>query len=149
MDIRERGFELIPFEDHIAFRYAYEPKFRSLWDRGEQTEQVVVLHSEARDLNCLPYDLLQAGRRLSFSLGEIFPNLSYPVVDTLDRRDLDALGLLLLRVAAGGMMLAGIRHLFYRPVPEGDPLALPRIGNGHADLGGDNRRIGVLAVGGF
>ena len=45
--IRERGFELIPFEDPIAFRYAYETKFRSRWDRGEQTELVVVLHSEA------------------------------------------------------------------------------------------------------
>ena len=83
--IRERGFELIPFEDPIAFRYAYETKFRSRWDRGEQTELVVVLHSEARDLNCLPYDLLQAGRRLSFSLGEISPNLSYPVGAALDR----------------------------------------------------------------
>src|SRR5450759_1830010 len=31
--IRERGFELIPFEDHIAFRYAYESKFRSRWNR--------------------------------------------------------------------------------------------------------------------
>jgi hypothetical protein len=28
-EIRERGFELIPFEDHVAFRYAYESKFRS------------------------------------------------------------------------------------------------------------------------
>ena len=36
-------------------------------------------------------DLLQAGRRLSFNLGEIFPNLSYPVVVALDRGDLDAL----------------------------------------------------------
>lgn len=89
--IRERGFELIPFEDRIAFRFAYETKFRSRWDRGEQTELVVVLHSEARHLNCLPYDLLQAGRRLSFSLGDIFPNLSYPVVAALDRRDLDVL----------------------------------------------------------
>ena len=89
--IRERRFELIPFEDHIAFRYAYETKFRSRWDRGEQTELVVVLHSDTLDLNCLPYDLLQAGRRLSFSLGEIFPNLSYPVVAALDRRDLDSL----------------------------------------------------------
>ena len=34
--IRERGFELIPVEDHIAFRYAYESRFRSCWDRGEQ-----------------------------------------------------------------------------------------------------------------
>ena len=89
--IRERGFELIPFEDHVAFRYAYESKFRSRWDRGEQTDLVVVLRSGANDLGSLPYDLLQAGRRLYFNLGEIFPNLSYPVVAALDRGDLDAL----------------------------------------------------------
>jgi len=89
--IRERGFELIPFEDHIAFRYAYESKFRSRWDRGEHTDLVVVLRSQASDLNGLPYDLLQAGRRLSFNVGDIFPNLSYPVVSALDRGDLDAL----------------------------------------------------------
>ena len=89
--IRERGFELIPFEDHIAFRYAYESKFRSRWDRGEYTDLVVVLRSQARELSGLPYDLLQAGRKLSFSLGDIFPNLSYPVVSALDRGDLDAL----------------------------------------------------------
>jgi hypothetical protein len=89
--IRERGFELIPFEDHVAFRYAYESKFRSRWDRGEQTDLVVVLRSGEGDLGSLPYDLLQAGRRLHFNLGEIFPNLSYPVVTALDRGDLDAL----------------------------------------------------------
>jgi hypothetical protein len=89
--IRERGFELIPFEDHIAFRYAYESKFRSRWDRGEHTDLVVVLRSQASDLSGLPYDLFQAGRKLSFSLGDIFPNLSYPVVTALDRGDLDAL----------------------------------------------------------
>ena len=89
--VRERGFELIPFEDHIAFRYAYESKFRSRWDRGEHTDLVVVLRSQASDLNRLPFDLLQAGRRLSFNLGDIFPNLSYPVVEGLDRGDLDAL----------------------------------------------------------
>jgi hypothetical protein len=89
--IRERGFELIPFEDHIAFRYAYESKFRSRWDRGEYTDLVVVLRSSANDLGALPFDLLQAGRRLSFNLGDIFPNLSYPVVTALDRGDLDAL----------------------------------------------------------
>jgi len=55
--IRERGFELIPFEDHVAFRYAYESKFRSRWDRGEQTDLVVVLRSRANDLGSLPYDL--------------------------------------------------------------------------------------------
>ena len=27
--IRELGFELIPYEDHVAFRYAYESKDRA------------------------------------------------------------------------------------------------------------------------
>lgn len=89
--IRDRGFELIPFEDHVAFRYAYEMKYRSRWDRGEHTDLVVVLRSQASELSKLPYDLLQAGRKLSFNLGDIFPNLSYPVVAALDRGDLDVL----------------------------------------------------------
>ena len=89
--IREQGFELIPFEDHIAFRYAYESGFRSRWDQRERTDLVVTLRSTASALDCLPYDLLQAGRQLSFNLGDIFPNLSYPVVTALARGDLDAL----------------------------------------------------------
>ncbi|ROR32581.1 BREX-3 system phosphatase PglZ [Inmirania thermothiophila] len=99
--IRERGFELIPFEDHVAFRYAYESKFRSRWDRGEETDLVVVLRSPSSDLDALPYDLLQAGRKLSFNLGDLFPNLSYPVVAALDRADLDALFDAQLRHAPG------------------------------------------------
>lgn len=90
-EIRERGFELVPFEDHMAFRYAYESRFRSRWDRGDDNDLVVVLHSHTDDLNKLPFDLLQAGRKLYFSLGDIFPNLSYPIVAALDRGDLDAL----------------------------------------------------------
>jgi hypothetical protein len=89
--IRGRGFELIPFEDHAAFRFAYESRFRSRWDRGEATDLVVVLRSEDGDLKTLPYDLLKTGRQLSFNLGELFPNLSYPVVASLDPGDLDAL----------------------------------------------------------
>ncbi|MFC2167767.1 BREX-3 system phosphatase PglZ [Acidobacteriota bacterium] len=89
--VREREFELIQFEDHITFRYAYESKFRSCWDKGKQTDLVVVLRSGTNNLGSLPYDLLQAGRRLSFNLGEIFPNLSYPIVVTLDREDFDVL----------------------------------------------------------
>ncbi|ABK52590.1 conserved hypothetical protein [Acidothermus cellulolyticus 11B] len=99
--IRERGFELIPFEDHVAFRYAYESKFRSRWDRREETDLVVVLRSPSSDLDALPYDLLQAGRKLSFNLGDLFPNLSYPVVAVLDRADLDVLFDAQLRHAPG------------------------------------------------
>ena len=89
--IRELGFELIPFEDHVAFRYAYESKYRSRWDHDEETNLVVVLRSQSSTLDSLPYDLLQAGRRLSFNLGDLFPNLSYPVVAALDVQDLDLL----------------------------------------------------------
>ena len=98
--IRERGFELIPFEDHVAFRYVYESGFRSRWDRGEQTDLVVVLRS-ATNLANLPYDLLQAGRQLSFNLGEIFPNLSYPVLAALDRGYLDVLHVAQMRYVPG------------------------------------------------
>ncbi|NOQ23463.1 MAG: BREX-3 system phosphatase PglZ [Candidatus Aegiribacteria sp.] len=89
--IRELGFELIPYEDHVAFRYAYESKYRSRWDNGKHTDLVVVLRSQSSDLDSLPYDLLQAGRRLSFNLGDLFPTLSYPVVAALDVQDLDPL----------------------------------------------------------
>src|SRR5690606_22981895 len=90
--IRERGYELLPFDDPVAFRYTYESKFRTRWDRGEQTAcLVVVVRAPSGDLDALPYDLLQVGRRLSFSLADIFPQLSYRVVAALDRADLDAL----------------------------------------------------------
>src|SRR5271157_1336499 len=89
--VRERGFEMIPFDDHIAFRYAYESRFRSRWDQGEQTDLVVLLRSQISDVAALPYDLLLAGRRLSFNLADIFPALSYPIVASLNRGDLDAL----------------------------------------------------------
>lgn len=89
--IHDRGFELVPFEDPITFRYVYESRFRSRWDLGERKEMVVALRCRDSGLASLPFDLLQAGRRLSFNLGELFPGLSYPVLTSLARGDLDAL----------------------------------------------------------
>ena len=86
--ISQQGFDVTTFGDRVAFRYAYESAYR---DRSDQKDLVVVLHSQASDLILLPYDLLDIGRRLSFSLGDIFPKLSYSVVASLDRGDLDAL----------------------------------------------------------
>ena len=87
----QRGFDLIEFNDPIEFRYAYELKYRSLWDSGEHTDLVVILRLPDTELDVLPYDLLQAGRKLTFNLGELFPNLSYPVLETLDQSLLDEL----------------------------------------------------------
>src|SRR5947207_10900166 len=89
--LRERGFDILLFEDPVAFRFAYESKYRSKWDNGDSIELVVVVHEEATNLLLLPYDIFQTDRKLSFSLGDIFPNLSYSVIKALDRSDLESL----------------------------------------------------------
>jgi len=89
--LRKRGFDLIEYNDAVEFRYAYESKYRSIWDRGEHTNLVVVLRVQDAELENLPYDLLKVGRSLAFDLGGLFPNLSYPVVEELDRSLLDTL----------------------------------------------------------
>lgn len=89
--IRQRGFELITFDDPIAFRYAYESKYRSLWDADQSTELVVALRAESDSLRHLPFDLLKVGRTLDFRLPQIFPNLSYPIVQLLKPSEWDQL----------------------------------------------------------
>ena len=89
--ICERGFEILPFDDSVAFRFAYESRFRSCWDRGETADLVVVLRAGSHRLATLPHDLLRAGRQLSFGLDELFPGLSYPFVASLDRGHLASL----------------------------------------------------------
>lgn len=82
--IRASGFELLPFEEEIAFRYAYETKYRQHWDEEHSTALVVILRSSKVSLQTLPFDLLQRGRILNFNLAELFPKLSYPVVKMLE-----------------------------------------------------------------
>jgi hypothetical protein len=88
--IRDRSFDLISFDDPIAFRFAYESQYRSQWDKGQNTDLVVVLRSAEQQLNKLPFDLLKAGRPLTFALHQLFPKLNYPVIAGLDRAYLDA-----------------------------------------------------------
>ena len=89
--IRPKGFDVLSFQDPISFRYAYESKFRSRWDLGQAPESSVVVRFETGDPREVPYDLLKAGRLLSFSIADIFPNLNCQVVSTLDRGYLDSL----------------------------------------------------------
>ena len=90
--IRDRGFDLIRFDDPIVFRYAYESQYRSQWDKGLNTDLVVVLHSAEPQLNKLPYDLLKRPdcEPLTFALHQFFPKLNYKVIAGLDRAYLDA-----------------------------------------------------------
>jgi len=89
--IRERGFELIPFADPIAFRYAYESQYRSVWDGGGESDLVVALRSEDSQPDRVPFDLLKSGRPIELALHQFFPKLNYAVLASLDRAYLDDL----------------------------------------------------------
>ncbi len=88
--LRARGFEVIPLNDRIAFRFFYESRYRSRRDRGDLAD-VVAVFTGARHEHVVPYDLWRASRRLSFSLDGLFPRLSWGVVQGMDPSDLDAL----------------------------------------------------------
>lgn len=123
--IRQRGFEIVPFEDHIAFRYAYERRFRQHWDAGEMTNLVVLLRASTADVSSLPFDLLNQARRdhrlLTFSLAELFPTLAPHVVDELDRGELDALFDAQQRHQPGQLGENATRDFVLRHVFEVDP----------------------------
>ena len=90
-ELNQRGFDLVEFNDSVEFRYAYESNYRSLWDQGKPTNPVVIVCSQDARFKSVPYDLLQKGRKLSFNLGDLFPKLSYSVIENLDRSLLDML----------------------------------------------------------
>lgn len=90
-ELIRKGFDIIEFNDPIEFRYAYESRYRSIWDQGLHTDLVVILRVQDNEITNLPYDLLNAGRILSFNLGDIFSNLSYPILDFLDQQVFDDL----------------------------------------------------------
>jgi hypothetical protein len=89
--LRNRGFDILEFKDAIEFRYAYESKYRTIWDEGIQTELVVIIHTQKVDLNYLPYDLLAKGKKFYFNIAEIFPVFSPYILGLLDKSLFDTL----------------------------------------------------------
>ncbi len=102
-----RGFELTTFGDPVAFRYAYESRYRQHWDRGEATHLVVVVRTDLEDLKHIPYDLLQEarenGRLLSFSVVHLFPSLAPNVVAELARELFDRLAQAVAQASPGNL----------------------------------------------
>ena len=90
-ELRARGFDVVSLDDRIAFRFSYESRYRSRRNHGDLAGVVGVFTTGGAHEHAVPYDVWQASRKLSFSLGDLFPRLSWPVVNALDRSDLDAL----------------------------------------------------------
>lgn len=83
--LRERGFELVPFEDSIAFRLIYEDEYLRRWQADDaEAPKSLVLHLRAEDASALPADYLADGRLVTLSLAELFPRMSYAVMRQLD-----------------------------------------------------------------
>lgn len=129
--LRHRGFALLPFEDPIAFRYAYEAHFRPLLQAPDFAGLVVYMGAPSTALDVLPYDILARARRVSLSLAVLFPRLHHAVLCTLAPDDWDALHLVESRSAATEVLgeLATkdfvLRHVFdFQPELLSSPAAL-------------------------
>lgn len=123
--LASRGFELMTFEDPVAFRYSYESRFRQHWDRGEATHLVVVIRTNHGDLKHIPHDLLEearvSGRVLSFSLAHLFPTLAPNVLAELDPQHFDALEHALEHADPGNLGANATRDFVLRHVFETIP----------------------------
>lgn len=90
--LRDRGFEVLPFEDSIAFRVEYEERYRVAWDRGADGAcKALVLQFQGEDLNLLPWDYLRHARRGDLSLADLMPKLNASVIRQIDSTDLERL----------------------------------------------------------
>jgi PglZ domain len=90
--LRARGFEVLPFEDSVAFRTEYEERYRAAWDRGEAgPADALILHFRGRNVGDLPWDYVRYGRRVSLGLADLFSKLSYAVVRQIGPEHLESL----------------------------------------------------------
>ena len=90
--LRERGFEVLPFEDSVAFRAEYEERYREAWDRNEQgPARALVLHLHSAETRELPWDYLRQARIVPLSLANLFSKLSVGVVRQIGAEHLEAL----------------------------------------------------------
>ena len=88
--LRERGFEVLRFEDSVAFRAEYEERYRAAWDQGQAAlSSALILHLRDANVSNLPWDYLRRARKLSLSLAKLFPRLSYRVVRQLGGETLE------------------------------------------------------------
>ncbi|MDN5850847.1 MAG: BREX-3 system phosphatase PglZ, partial [Nitrococcus sp.] len=79
--LRERGFEVMLYEDLFAFRAEFEQRYRAAWDQGKPgPKPSLLLHLRGADPNVLPWDILHQGRIVRLSLAELFPRLAYSAV---------------------------------------------------------------------
>lgn len=115
LELTQRGFYIIQAEDAVFLRRRVEEARPFSLDHP-----VIILTTEA--LENMPYDLYQPAYRLSLSLHQYFPNLAYPVLQTLSPDQVEKLG----SCPPPAETLSRQKTMDYllREVFEADPIAL-------------------------
>ncbi|OJX40542.1 MAG: hypothetical protein BGO78_06020 [Chloroflexi bacterium 44-23] len=84
LELVQRGFQVIQEGDPVVLRHRVE-EVRPF----SQEHPVIIITSGA--LEDMPYDIYQPAYRLNLSLHQFFPNLSYPVLQTLNPNQIEKL----------------------------------------------------------
>ncbi|KJR41192.1 alkaline phosphatase domain-containing protein [Candidatus Magnetoovum chiemensis] len=87
--LKASNIDVVEYEDSISFRYVYETIYREKWDNGIVARLAIVVRCS--ELESIPYDIINKGTRLSFSLCNICPYLTYSVSRTLETKYLETL----------------------------------------------------------
>jgi len=91
-ELRQRGFDVLSFDDSVAFRAELDGRYRSEWSQGRiGPATAVILHLKSDDASRLPWDYLQSGRIVRLSLADLFPKLAPGVVRQLGVEHLERL----------------------------------------------------------
>jgi len=77
--LNEMGFVIESFENPIDFRYLFETKYRP--NLSDNSPELLIT---TLDLSKIPFDILAKARVLEVSLNDIYPNLNWQVVSSLD-----------------------------------------------------------------
>jgi len=89
--LRDRGYEILFYEDSIIFRYLFETRYREQIKQNVLKLILVVDASENQLRDILPYDVLKKSRIAALSLAKIFPNLNYPIIKDRNTTELERL----------------------------------------------------------
>ncbi len=89
LDIRSKGFEIIPFEDITAFRLVYESKYREQTDRGEEIDLLILVQSTELEQHNIPFDVTVKCKKVSIRGSDLLYQLSPTVVSELGAQFFD------------------------------------------------------------
>ena len=90
--VRKEEFDVVFFDDSIQFRFDYEQRYRSRWDAGEKTnELILIVRCREHGDVVPPWDVMTLARTVSISLGSLFPRLWAPTLAGLDPATIDEL----------------------------------------------------------